>query len=392
MQPTIAFVNGKQDCGILQKLYPTVRMARVTPDMHSVASELAKGGRLLWVDPMLDGYDLVLRGKRTSKAWQKYREALEKACGVNGARTLAGSGGGGVAGLLKAALDKCVEKRQPKWITVPQLPVFADASRNRVNRTLAAAAGNWRSTSGYTGKLVLPLVFTHQSQLRNKTAWKPKIKTAVKCHMDAGASVVWAVDSSLNDQSGAFRVPTRLDKLIAFHMDLREAFPESHIVTGPYWGMNLILWVRQLSDHPAISLGRGYQYSISGTFLRPAKARVAIPPLLRWATVSPALRAWIDKAIGELTSADPAYQEFKALKSKFALLSSNPAAARQVAGFYSEWLKRIGSSPAPGRPLALYQEFSSAFVLGKQLPTMPRTEKSARRPEKVAEQLMLRCL
>ena len=65
---------------------------------------------------------------------------------------------------------------------------------------------------------------------------------------------------------------------------------------------------------------------------------------------------------------------------------------RQIALFYKEWLDTIERTPEVGRSLALYQNFSSAFVLGKQLPTLPSSSGYARRPERVAEYFMLNCL
>ena len=393
MQPVIAFVNDDKDSSILQDLFPAVRMARVTPSSPLLLSQLDNTGRMLWVDPMIDGYDLVLKGAGTlAKSWPKCRASLEKDCGVDGAEALSGDGSSGLATLAREALNKCTQHLKPKWITVPQLPVVSGPSRNKVNRSLAKATGDWRSSSGYSAKLVLPLVFTHQSQLKNRTNWKPKIATARKCYEDSGASVVWAVDASLEDQKGTGNFPKRFGALVDFHRDLRQAFPDAMIVAGPYWGMNLVLWSRQLCDCPAISLGRGYRYSVSSTFLRAGNARIAITPLLRWAIVSPTLRRWLDEVLKSLSAQDPAYGELSVLRKRLQAYTVKGAAARQVAGFYSQWLDRLSASAPAGRALALYQEFSSAFVLGRQLPTMPKAERTARRPERVAEQLMLHCL
>jgi len=373
MQPTIAFVNDNKDSSILQGFFPAVRMARVTPCSPQLLSQLAHTNLMFWMDPMIDGYDLVLRNTRTlARAWNDYRDSLEQDCGVKGAQALRGRGNRSITSLIRKALDKC--------------------GGNRVNRSLAKATGDWRSSSDYSGKLVLPLVFTHQSQLKNKTNWKPKITTARRCYDDAGASVVWAIDASLEDQKGTGNFPKRFGALVDFHKDLREAFPDAKIVAGPYWAMNLVLWARQLCDYPAISLGRGYRYSVPSRFLKAGKARIAITPLLRWAIASPKLREWLDKALKRLSPQDSAHRELSVLKKRFQTYSGNRAAARQVADFYSQWLGRLSASAPAGRALALYQEFSSAFVLGRQLPTMPKAERTARRPERVAEQLMLHCL
>jgi len=392
-QATIAFVNNDKDSGLLQDFHPNVRMVRVTPDSHPLPSQLASQGRLLWMDPMIDGYHLALRGSgKLAKAWDSYRASLEGECGLDGLKVLQGRSNRDKAKLVDTALEKCTERVQPRWITVPQLPVISGTGRNKVNRSLAGATGEWLSKSGFAGKLVLPLVFTHQRQIRIKTNYGPKIDVAKKCYADAGASALWAVDATLEDQKGTRNFPQRFQALVNFHKDLRESFPEATIAAGPYWGMNLVLWARKLCDCPAVTLGRGFQYSVSGTFLKKGKARIAIPPLRRWAIVSPDLRKWLDKTLKALSPQDPAYGELSVLRKRYQDYLAKDAAVRQVAEFYSEWLRRLSAFPAAGRALALYQDFSSGFVLGRQLPSMPEAERSARRPERVAEQLMLHCL
>ena len=70
-------------------------------------------------------------------------------------------------------------------------------------------------------------------------------------------------------------------------------------------------------------------------------------------------------------------------------------ARAQVAEFYKRWLGSLESVSPSGRSFALYQDLSNAYVLGRRfpgLPDLPDDEKTARRPERVAEQLMLQCL
>src|SRR2546428_408186 len=61
-----------------------------------------------------------------------------------------------VNAFVKAIMDKCATHR-PAWITVPQIPSVNDSGRNKINRTFAAAAGRWKSSSGFSGKLILPI-------------------------------------------------------------------------------------------------------------------------------------------------------------------------------------------------------------------------------------------
>jgi hypothetical protein len=78
-----------------------------------------------------------------------------------------------VQAFVKAVLSKCAANK-PALLTVPQLPLVENSDRNKINRALAAATGKWKSSSGFSGRLILPLIFTHQNQLNGKTAGTPK--------------------------------------------------------------------------------------------------------------------------------------------------------------------------------------------------------------------------
>jgi hypothetical protein len=105
----------------------------------------------------------------------------------------------------------------------------------------------------------------------------------------------------------------------------------------------------------------------------------------------------LPKAISKLDSADPARHQFSYLYQNIGLLSDRDVARNQVAKFQKEWFDEVEAVPQPGRALALYQELSSAFVVGRQLPSLPKTAlpnspEKIREAGKVAEQLMLQCL
>ena len=172
------------------------------------------------------------------------------------------------------------------------------------------------------------------------------------------------------------------------------------IIAGPYWGMNLMLWAKGYCDYPAISLGNAYRYYLAGGFKRKGKSRIAIPPLKRWAVVSPDFRQWCDDAIATLDSSDRMLSIFVNVKSELQSLKDNigeiwiddEPKRTQIAAFYKNWLNSIEEIPPLGRPLKIYQDFSSAYVLGKHLQTLPPACSPARRPEKVAEYFMLNSL
>jgi len=154
--------------------------------------------------------------------------------------------------------------------------------------------------------------------------------------------------------------------------------------------MNMILWVRGLVRYPAIGLGNSYQYHLPGGVLKPGKTRIAIPPLRRWAVASPPLESWLKQAVKRLPKDDVAHSQLSEIVRTFGHLSLD--GRMQVATFYKEWFDRISAVSAPGRALALYQDLSSAYVIGKRLPDLPRDEGTARKPWQVPKQFMVNCL
>jgi hypothetical protein len=81
--------------------------------------------------------------------------------------------------------------------------------------------------------------------------------------------------------------------------------------------------------------------------------------------------------------------QFAEILSQFNILRDKKQAREQVARFYAAWLKKFEGVPQAGRSLALYQDFSSAYVLGKTLQDVPDDVRS---PSRVAEQFMMTCL
>lgn len=295
-----------------------------------------------------------------------------------------------VNAFVKAVMDKCATYR-PTWITVPQIPLVNDSSRNKINRMLATAAGRWKSNTGFSGKLILPILLTHQGQLSGKTMRNPKVKQAEWSYHEAGADGFWVVDSSLTDDSGSSTLRKRFRAVMDLHQELNERIPSKIRIAGPYWGLSLVLWARGLVDHPAIGTGLGYQYFLAGSPGRQPKARLALPSLRRRVGVSPQFRIWLDTATTKLAASHPAHAEFIEIRKQYPALSGLDTAREQVAKFYKHWFDLIANTPRAGRSMALFQDLSAAYTLGKSLHEIP-DERTARRPEAVAEPLMLSCL
>ncbi len=394
MAAHIPFVNSKIDCDLLKKYYADSEVIRLSLwSAESILTHLPQKPHL-WIDSAVDGYHQLLTEKRKWDDFKDFLSSFEENEILSKKRFIQKPDKNRLDVFVNSILNRA-NQFKPEWISVPQLPIVDDASRNLINKLLASSSAKWKSENKFSGKFILPLIFTHQKQLKGKVQWKAKLRTAKVCYENSEANGVWAVDSSLCDQKGSQKFGERFSRLIDFHRDLNDTFPNECIkIGGPYWGMNLILWARELCDYPAICLGNAYQYYISGGFIYPGKARLPIPPLRRWAVASPQLKEWLVNSLVKISKSDPTRKELLFLEKRFQLLSQKEVAREQVSKFYKGWFDKINTYPPPGRALALYQDLSKAYVLGKQnnLPELPRDEAPGRAPERVAQQLMLQCL
>ncbi len=398
MADHIPFVFGAEDRKLLRSFYSDSAIVRLPLQTREKKFNDLPTGPSLWVDAGVDGLDkwtperITKKGKKTTR-YLEYDEYIKHFPGHDQVAKndfQSKPQNNVVKEFVESILNKCCElSPEPAWVSVPQLPMVSDASRNKINRALARNAAEWKRTSNHNVKLILPVIFTHSKQVNLKTQRKGEL--AKECYELAGAQGVWVVDSTLNDQEGSVPLDKKFQGLIKFHQELAEALPSDAIrIAGPYWGMNLILWARGLINYPAIGLGSAYQYRIPGPAPSPGKNRVALTPLRRLAVASPKLRNWLSDALMKTQKGDPAYWEFEKLSRSLDQSLLHPRA--QVANFYKRWFDGLASVPLSGRALALFQDLSKAFVLGRSLPTLPADEKTARRPERVAQQLMLSCL
>ena len=288
---------------------------------------------------------------------------------------------------VAGVLEKCCELGAD-WVSVPQLPVVGNSSRNKINRALASATAKWKDKARFKGALILPVIVTHQNQANLKGQRDKHKALARQCFERSGADGYWVVDSSLADWIGSRTFEQRRFKaLVSFHEELREGLSSGFSIGGPYWALNLILWARGLVEYPAVGVGARFQYLLPGGTARPPKRRVALSSLRRTAIVSPGLEKWFRGL-----PRTPELKELRALLKDKHALRLDEAARAQVARFYKGWFDHLASVKPSGRALALFQDFSSAYVLGKSLDDLPSAEKTARRPERLAEQLMFFCM
>jgi hypothetical protein len=387
----IPFINTGNDCQTTAHLYSDAVAMRIGLELIEKTRSLIPDGPKRWVDASIDG----LHYKDPSKLSESYRTHLAKFDAYQKIadpqfqkspdKTVARQ-------FVFTALDLC-KAEKPDWVSIPQLPLVSDASRNKINKLFAEFSNQWKVKEGYSGKLILPVIFTHQNQVNKKTERNKKLTAIVACVTAASADGVWVADATLNDQEGSGKFDERFPALRKFHEELNQAISESCMtICGPYWGMNLVMWARGSTRYPGIGLGGSYKYNLPGQKLPKGKVRVALRPLRRWAIASPSLRVWLTETINSLAPNDPARAEFSSLEKEWSKLQMSANAKMQIATFYKSWFSKFSSLPQAGRALALYQDLSSSYVLGKTLKALSDDEGTARRPERVAQQLMLNCL
>lgn len=394
MASYIPFISSPTALNLVRTIYTDTPIARISLEL---AEKVTLPTSLkLWIDPGMDGFDNVDKRRSSpnkKNSWYEFMKDIPGFEQIAESSFLERPDAKTASAFVKELLDLCVNKYNPRLITVPQLPIVDDSSRNRINRVLAQATGEWKSTRRrFGGRLILPLVFTHQNQINMKTQRNPKIAQAGRCYDEAQADGFWAVDASLTDESGSKTLRnTRFPALIALHRELNERISSNIRIAGPYWGLNLVLWARGLVDFPAIGVGGSYQYYLPGGYFEQASTRVAIGPLRRRVGVAQ-LGSWLVKSLRTLGSKHPAYAELAKINDQLDLLNAQDSARKQVARFYKRWFDRITATPSDGRSLALFQDLSTAYALGRSLESLASSEGTARRPESVAEPLMLNCL
>ena len=383
----IPFVNNDDDANLVAKHYADAEVARVPIHRAKNRKKCLPGGIGLWVDPCIDG---IPDADEDSEFWT-FMSKFPEAPLLRDPGFVSKPDKDKIQRLVATVLDEC-RGQSPKWISVPQLAQGDSTARNKINKMLAGASGEWRRKSSFHGSVILPIIFTHKKQLDKKTNWGPRLRSARTAYDEASASGVWVVDASLNDTKGTGNFESeRFPELVKLHEGVLEVLPSGAVVVaGPYWGMNLVLWARGLITHPAIGVGGGYQYFASGGRFSAATPRLALKSLRRMARADDNLKTWLETAVRSLPPGEESTIDLGEVANRFRVLRLQPKA--QIAEAYKEWLDLLTRSPQSGRALALYQDLSAAYVLGKSLKNIPGEDGRAKRPEIPAKQLMLSCL
>lgn len=392
MAPYIPFLGNPDAVPVLRDLYSDATCMRVTLDRAPKLLPLITKPPPLWIDPAFEAFHHPPDDR--SPEWKAFIAAFSGNANFDTATFLDKPDKKIVQQFVVELLDACL-KHKPNRITIPQFPADKENTKAKINRALAEASGQWRARAAFSGTLILPLLITHKSLVESAVERNKRVDHVKRCMDKVTIDGVWFVDSSLSDQTGVQNFEKeRFPDIITVAENLRTLIGKDRtICAGPYWGLNLLLWARGIIDSPAIGLGGNYQYHIHGfRHIHPSDVRVALPPLRRWAVRSQELEKWLKQSTTTLGPANPATKEFSEILKNFTILADKKQARRQIAHFYKEWFDTINANPGMGRALALFQDLSSAYVLGKTLSELPKDEKTGRRPERVAQQLMLNCL
>ncbi|MEW5923164.1 MAG: hypothetical protein AB1746_04180 [Candidatus Zixiibacteriota bacterium] len=391
MQNYIPFIFGDKDIEILIKEYPKAKCIRLPLDKANLVEKISHN-KSIWLDANIDIYsNWPPSDQRQREFYQKYDpdglipdDDFAKKPNKNYIKKF-----------IKNLLDDSL-KCNPYLLTVPQMPITNRINRDKINRLFVEMTRECIIQSNFNGKLIFPLLISHQNLVNQKANRDKVIGHAVKCFSILRMDGIWTVEYSLDDSTGSDTIGNkRLKNLIKLHNSLKKELPINIInIAGPYWASNLILWARELITDFAIGLGRGYRYYPPGGIILPGKVRIAIPPLYRWNIIDSELEKWLKDALKRIPSEHSGYRIILNILKNIGKYEKDKDAARlQIAQFYKEWIERLENIPPEGRALALYQEFSNAFVLGRTIKKkMPDSAKPARAPEKVVQQFMFNTL
>jgi hypothetical protein len=392
MAPYIPFLNNPDAAPVLRDFYSDATCVRITLDRAPKLIPLLTKPPPLWIDTSFEGFHHPPNDRNPD--WKTFIVSFTGNANFDTAAFLAKPDKKSVQLFVTELLDACL-KHKPQRITIPQFPADKENTKAKINRALAEAACRWRAQATFSGSLIFPLLITHKTLIESAVERNKRLDHVKRCMDKVAIDGVWFVDCSLSDQTGIQNLEKeRFPDIIKVAEELRTLLGKGRtICAGPYWGLNLLLWARGIIDSPAIGLGGNYQYHIHGfRHIHPSDVRVALPPLRRWAVRSLELEKWLKQSVTTLGPANPATRDFSEILRNFTILADRKQARRQVAQFYKKWFDLISANPAMGLALALFQDLSSAYVLGKTLSDLPKDEKTGRRPERVAQQLMLNCL
>ena len=385
----VPFINTTTDAQLATQFYKDCELVRLNLLSFDNLHPSIPVACMRWIDAGTDGLG---QAKPDSKWLNSFLSQFGSAVHLRDPQFQGKPDKDLVRKFVESVLGSCQEKT-PDWISVPQLPYETDATRNKINRSLAEETRNWRYESGGDSRFVLPIILTHQAQTNSKTVRNRKVQLAAECFARSGADGYWVVDHTLNDVEGSPSFEKRVVGLLRMQEELEAKIGQRARVrvVGPYWGLGFLLWAKGLTEYMGVGLGNAYTYYLPGGHKSPGRKRIALPGLYRLATLSNEFGDWISRVIDEMPP-DPLRADYINLSQRIqSYLVDDIGRRRQIAKFHRGWYDGISHVPSAGRSLALFQKLSSAYVFGTALPSLPARE-VARRPESVAKLLMMHCL
>jgi hypothetical protein len=383
MEQPVLFVGAKADVELMKALHDKPGMVRVALFQ---AKELVPllGRAPLWIDPGFDSFP----NPSADTEWGAFFRETAAWKALSDHAFIKKPVASAVRELLLPVLEKALAL-SPAWLSIPQLRIGEGSDHNRLNRMLAEETGAILRAGGFRGKAILPIVLSFERHSKTKAA---RSQSGVAANLGAaGADGAWLVDSGLEDESGTPGAERRFKGLVEMHDEI-DALDPSIMIAGPYWAFGLVLWARGLATHCATALGAGYHYHPPGVAVRrDPLARLAVRSLRKRMRAPDELRDWLGRCLKGLDEEDDRRPELEDLRRKFSHLVQD-GGRRQVATVWRDWFAEVAELSPPSRPIALYQEFSRAFLLGKSLPPVPSESGSARKPYQPAQQLMLHCV
>jgi hypothetical protein len=394
--PIISLLRSKTDITLTKQFYSDAFGGRVSL-MTAFKNEPAhyKGiSNNLWIDLSLDFLPNLLQKEGSNEDANKREKKFfsEKCKGdiLFARNEISKKGNEAKLKDVITGLVGIASEYKPQILGLPQYPYDASKGTSKANRAIT----NIVRSLPRKCPLVVPVIIQNRSWTRYKKSRNEIVKEIEATCSLLKPEYLWIVDASLNDDEGSGTLAKeRLPNLVTLHKEIREVSKGTSIIAGPYWGMNLVLWARGLADFIAITPGGSSQYYPECSVVKrsPSISRVALPPLRRLVKKSPELKDWIKDVLRLDLPSREVVEQFHKLEKELGKLDGD-IAKKQVADFYSSWLRSICTLPAQGRAFGLYQDLSMAYALGSILPKLLGEKSAGANASHVAEALMLNVL
>ena len=142
----IPFITSQTALNLVRTIYTDTPIARISLEL---AEKITLPASLkLWIDPGMDGFDNVDKrrsGPDKKNSWYEFMKDIPGFAQFAKPSFLAKPDVKTASAFVKELLDLCVIKHNPRLITVPQLPIVDDSSRNRINRVLLKQRANGKA-------------------------------------------------------------------------------------------------------------------------------------------------------------------------------------------------------------------------------------------------------